>query len=184
MTPVKIYLTETENQTLREAAAKYGQSISAFVKLHLKDIWQDDPAVYDDLPKTGRRNKSIKIHVSEEEYKRIKHLAGEIPVSQYARKLLLSGGHPISLTITTDDISAFDYEISERLMQFQNMIEALAYRSLLGQQESEKLLTTLSEIREDIKEITHYAKNNRKAIRSAGLRWLKRKYKEKTEEMP
>ena len=183
MTPIKIYLTDAEKQALHETASESGLSISAFVRSYLEDLYQGDPILYAPLQKPGQRDRSIKLRVSDEEYTRIKTLAGEQSISHYARRLLLSNGHPINIAIETEDISDFASDISDQLQHFQNVLEALAYRSVLQPQETDRMLQVLMEIRDDIKEMTRIARNNRKSIRSAGLRWLKRQFKEQREEL-
>ena len=183
MKPVKIYLTERERGILKERAAKCELSVSAFVKDLLSDVWDEDESLFCEWKQETKRNRFIQIRVTTEEYERIRHLAGDGSLSSYARRSLLSGKTPISIFVATDDIVSFDFAVSEKLQHFQNVIEALAYRSVLQPQESEKLLSLLTEIRDEMKEMTHYARNNRQSIRNAGLRWLKKKYHNERKKM-
>ena len=180
MAIIKIYVSEEEKEKLREYARLSGQSLSSYIQSLLHPAHQ-----LGYLPSENQkimRNKYVFVRVSDEEYAQIKKNAGCRSLSSYARSLLLSGGHPICITIRTDDIMELDENVSAHLRHFQNTIEALAYRKVLLPQETEKMLSILQDIRDDIKEVARTARNNRKSIRSAGLRWLKEKYRKETEE--
>ena len=159
MAIVKVYMSETEKEILSSLALSFGLSLSQYVKHELGDIRPEDISI-ENNNSSSKRTISIRIRVTPEEYDLIKNKAAERPLSSYGRKMMLTGGHPVRISIYTDDITAFDLEVSEKLQHFQNVIDALAYRSVLQEQESEKLLSLLSEIRDDMKKMTHYVKNN------------------------
>ena len=181
MTPVKIYLTESEKAQLKSAAKRSGLSVSSFVKAHLEDVWQNPPVLIAKQRDFEPRSRCIKIRLTETECESIRQLAGNQSMSSYARKLLLSGGTPINISIRTDDITAFDLEISGKLQHFQNVIDAMTFREYLLPQEKEKILSILREIRGAMADMSREAKNNRKAIRNAGLRWIRQEYRKQKE---
>ena len=180
MTPIKIYVTQEEKKTLEEFAELSGLSLSSYVKSKLQK--NNAPA---SIPAhtAGTRKKVLYIRLSDEEYIKVKSYAGSMPLASYARMALLTGGHPIHITVATDDLTDFAWHMSDRLTRFQSMLEALAYRKVLMPQETQKLLSTIKEIRDEIKTLTRQIKNDRNSIRSAGLRWLKQQYKENREVM-
>ena len=179
MAVIKLYVPDAEKERLKEAAALCGMSLSSYITDRIKPMRSG--IIVSENDSTEKRNKSIYVRVSEDEYAKIKKLADGLNLSAYGRAAMLSNGKPIHISVSTDDITSFDRQISESLTHFQNVIEALAYRKVLQPQESEKMLSVLSEMRADLKEMSRYVRNNRKSIRNAGLRWLKSKYKKELE---
>ena len=179
MTPIKIYVTKEEKETLVELAELSGLSLSSYIKSRLQ---KRNSTIYIQTATINTsRKKGLYIRLSDEEYNKVKTLAGSMTLASYARTALLTAGHPVTITIATDDLTDFAWHISDRLTHIQSMVEALAYRKVLMPQETEKILSTIREIRDEIKALTKQIKNNRNSIRNAGLRWLKQQYRSKKE---
>ena len=180
MTTIKIYVPEEEKKRLEDHAKEKGLSLSAYIKSQLHT---DLNAAFA-LPQKESisRKRGIFIRTTDEEYNNIKKNAAGMTLASYARMALLSAGHPINIKITSNDLTEFDWKISEQLNHFQNMIEALAYRKTIQPQEEEKLLSCMQEVRNEIKELNRQIRNNRNSIRNAGLRWLKYQYRKAKED--
>lgn len=179
MTPIKIYITPEEKQTLEELAELSGLSLSAYVKSRLQK--NNAPVSIPVHTANTARKKILYIRLSDEEYIKVKSYAGSMTLASYARTALLTGGHPIYITVATDDLTDFSWHISDKLAHFQSMLEALAYRKMLMPQEKESLQSAMDEIRNEIKALTRQIRNNRSSIRNAGLRWLKQQYRQNRE---
>ena len=174
MIPIKVYVNEDEKQRLTESAELAGMSLSAYVKCLLqKDI---KPLNYQKSSSNILKSRVIYVRVTEDEYSTVKKNAGGMTLASYTRMVLLSAGQPVNINIATDDLTEFDWHLSEKLQHFQSMIEVLAYRRTLMPQESEKLLSAIEEIRKELHTLNKETINNRTVIRNAGLRWLRQQY--------
>ncbi len=172
---LKVNLTEAEKQKVEQLAAENHQSVSAYVKsLLLPLISEQNIRVRDNSTfRSEVRDKRIAVFLTESEYEDVRQASGSTPLSRFARDLILSGSHPIEITVTTDDIFELSERVSTIIDRLNNTFAAWQYRKQVHEQDVKKITDLTSQMANDIHDTCRQVYKNRESIKKSGVRWLK-----------
>ena len=138
-----------------------------------------DPLELSPEGRTGSKNslklnRCVKVYFTDSEYQELLTASKGLPLSRFIRKEYLSRKEPVVISVYTDDISALAVKVSAYIEQLNNFIAALAIRRQLYEADYQKLIQITNDTQIALKEVATYTKNNRKSIRAAGVRILRK----------
>lgn len=180
---IKVYLSETEKNHLREIAEKKRISLSELCYRQLDPLLKSPVHRFltEDKEAASTEGKNILVHLTAYEYALLLSQSQGMPLSRYFRKILLQQKTPIPIQIYTDDISILTMKVSKYIEQLNNFIAALAIRQQLHEADYERLIQIASDTETALREAGTYARKNRSSIRAAGVRILRKEIQKAVE---
>lgn len=180
-TQIKLYLNAEDKEQLETLAASKNVSLSAYIRDVLKkELPKKEKKVIDkeDITPGGLKEKSIKIYLTEAEYKAIKEEAGDMSISTYFRNFILdkASGKYI-FEIKTDDITELNETMAEINMHIDGFIGALRFRNDIYQADIDRLAQLLESANEQISTVSKQIYDNREITRKNAKKDLKARMK-------
>ena len=180
-TQIKLYLNAEDKEQLEALAASKNVSLSAYIRDVLKkELPKKEKKVIDkeDIAPGGLKEKSIKIYLTEAEYKAIKEEAGDMSISTYFRNFILdkASGKYI-FEIKTDDITELNETMAEINMHIDGFIGALRFRNDIYQADIDRLAQLLESANEQISTVSKQIYDNREITRKNAKKDLKARMK-------
>lgn len=183
---IQIVVSDQEKITLDEMAKRHNLSTSKFIKSLISDSLPDDTSttIASIMPKPAEsRNRNIHITVSDSEYEQIKMNAGNKTIARYARQTLLTGTHPIIISVEDEDIRELTDAIRPLYKRIIGIFEAMRMQSKIFPQQVDQLINLQEEIYDIVTTVQKNVYNNRNSIRKSGVRELRRRIKRETEKL-
>lgn len=187
MKPTYVYLEEKDKELLKAAADKQCMSMSAYVKeqilgflINPGNVPENAEPLYDsdNQPEKTKRDKQIKLYLSDAEYEAITKAAGGMSVNSYIRRALLSAGAgKYVFNISTDDLKELNESIADIAMHVSGFIGALRFREDIYAADVERIEGLLDELNDGVQKLNKQILENRYSIRQQGRRTLEKQLK-------
>jgi predicted DNA binding CopG/RHH family protein len=183
MQKIEFKLTDEDRELLKQAAAAKNMPVSAFVRecvqAQLPKQTNKQPSAgiddqLDDGPAPSKnKTKSVEVYLSEEDYAKIKHDAGRIPMSTYMRNVLINrDASKYVFEVDTDDLRELNETIAEINMHVDAFIGALRFRNDIFPADIENMERLITQTNDAVSALSSEIFKNRENIRKDAKKYL------------
>lgn len=183
MQKIEFKLTDEDRDLLKQAAAAKNMPISAFVRecvqaqLPKQTEKQPSAGAYEqpeaNSPPSKNKTKSVEVYLSEEDYAKIKHDAGRVPMSTYMRNVLVNrDASKYVFDVNTDDLRELNETMAEINMHVDAFIGALRFRNDIFPADIEALERLINQTNDAVSALSTEIYKNRENIRKDAKKYL------------